>query len=288
MTLLASLARTMRPLVDRHHPRAAMAYRHFRELRHVDRQPVATPFGFWFTGHPQMELGEFEVAETALVRRELAGVDALVNVGANIGWYSCLALQAGKRVLAFEPVPENLRVLYRNVTLNGWAERIEVAPVALGGQPGLADLYGGGTAASLVAGWAGIPEAYRQTVPVSTLDLQLAGRFVGERLFLVVDIEGAELAMLDGAAATLRREPKPLWMVEISIDEHQPQGARLNPNLAETFDRFERAGYGAWQIGATVERLPYARIRRIASSGVNNLDTHNFLFAPPDHAPVAG
>ena len=283
MRLLSSLARTVRPLVERS-PRVAMTYRHFRDLRHIARDAVETPFGFRFVGNESMERGDFERDETAFVRRTLADVDVLVNIGANIGYYCCFGLQLGKRVIAFEPLPGNLRELYRNVAANGWSDRIEVAPVALGARPGLVEIYGGGTAASLVAGWAGIPLAYRQTVPVATLDTSLGGRFAGQRLFIVADIEGAELGMLQGAAEVLARAPKPVWMVEISVDEHQPGGIRINPNLQATFDIFERAGYAAWQVGARLERLAYSRIRRIASSGINTLTTHNFVFAAPSHA----
>ncbi len=283
MTLLASLARSVRPLVERN-PRMAMTYRHYRDLRDVAREAVATPFGFRMVGNEAMERGGFEPAETAFVRRALADADVFVNVGANIGYYCCFALQLGRKVVAFEPLPGNLRYLYRNVEVNGWSDRIEVAPVALGARPGLAEIYGGGTAASLVAGWAGIPLAYKQTVPVSTLDYSLAARFAGERMLIVVDIEGAELAMLQGAAAVIAREPKPVWMVEVSIDEHQPGGIAINPHLRQTFELFERAGYAAWQVDPVFEPIDYARVRMIASSGVNTLATHNFVFAAPGRA----
>ena len=281
MTLLSSLARSVRPLVERS-PRAAMTYRHFRDLRDISRAPVQTPLGFKLVGNAAMERGEFEEAETAFVQRATDDADVVINIGANIGYYCCVALQRDKRVVAFEPIPGNLRYLYRNIRANGWADRIEISPIALGASPGLADIYGGGTAASLVPGWADIPLTSCQTVPVSTLDLSLGSRFLGDRLLILVDIEGAELEMLQGAAAVVARKPQPVWMVEISIDEHQP-GRSLNPKLAKTFDIFEQAGYAAWQIGSTLERLPYSRIRRIAASGVNSLTTHNFVFAAPLH-----
>lgn len=280
MTLIRSLLRGVRPLVERH-PRAAMAYRHFRDLRDVLREPVSTPFGFRFVGNEAMESGAFEADETAFVRRALASADVLVNVGANIGYYCCFALQQGRKVIAFEPVAGNLRYLYRNVGANGWADRIEVFPMALGASTGLVDIYGGDTAASLVPGWAGIPLGYRETVPLATLDACLGSRLAGQRALIVVDIEGAELAMLQGAAATLAHTPRPVWMVEISVDEHQPAGRSFNPHLAATFALFEDAGYAAWQLGATLLPLDYEHVRRIASSGVNTLTTHNFVFAAP-------
>ena len=260
-----------------------MAYRHFRDLRDVMREPVMTPFGFRMVGNRAMEAGDFEKAETDFVRRALPHVDVLVNAGANIGYYCCLALQQGRRVVAFEPMAGNLRYLYRNVRANDWADAIEVYPMALGERPGLAEIYGGGTMASMVPGWAGLPASYKETVPLVRLDDSLGQRLDGSRLLIIVDIEGAELAMLKGASAVLARTPTPVWMVEVSVDEHQPAGRAINPHLLDTFMLFRDAGYAAWQLGATLVPLDYDRVRVIASSGVNTLETHNFVFAAPGH-----
>ncbi len=74
---------------------------------------VETPHGFKLrTGlHPAyrlMRTGRFEVEETALVARLLDQVDLFVDIGANIGYYTCLALKKGKPVIAFEPQQQNL------------------------------------------------------------------------------------------------------------------------------------------------------------------------------------
>ena len=270
----------MRPLVESN-PRLAMTYRHYRDMQHLTRSSVLTPFGFKFIGHPAMEAGTFELDEVRVVSQLLGHSDVLINIGANVGYYCCLALQAGLPVVAIEPVPNNLQYLYRNLIANGWAERAEVLPVAVGATRGLVDIFGGGTAASLLEGWAGIPSAYRQTVPMTTLDDSMGGRFDALRRFILIDVEGAELGVLKGAASLLNAECKPVWMVEISIDEHFPGGAKLNPNLCETFEVFEASGYEAWVVGKTLTALDYAQVRAIARSGINTLSSHNFVFAAP-------
>lgn len=287
MTLLHRLARTMRPLVELN-PRVATAYRHYRDMAHMTREPVQTPFGFKFSGHPVMEAGTFEPDEVRVVKVLLQSADVLINVGANFGYYCCFALQAGRQVLAVEPVPNNLQYLYRNLIANGWAEQAEVLPVAVGARRGLVDIYGGGTAASLLQGWAGIPSRYRQTVPLTTLDAIVGTRFKDQRCFVLVDVEGAELDVLKGAVALMHAQPRPVWMMEISIDEHLPGGATTNPRLRETFELFEQAGYRAWTVGATLAALDYDDVRAIAHTGVNTLRTHNFVFTEADTAPDSG
>lgn len=58
---------------------------------------VVTPLGFKLTSglHPAYELmriGKFEVEEAAIIARLLPKVDIFVDIGANLGYYTCLAL----------------------------------------------------------------------------------------------------------------------------------------------------------------------------------------------------
>ena len=46
-------------------------------------------------------------------------------------------------------------------------------------------------------------------VPVLSLDRVLGDELVGKRAFILVDIEGAELMMLQGAFETLMHDPRP-------------------------------------------------------------------------------
>ncbi|OYY21091.1 MAG: hypothetical protein B7Y05_01705 [Polynucleobacter sp. 24-46-87] len=97
-----------------------------------------------------MERGELEPLETHLVCELVKEVDVLINVGANIGYFSCLALRAGKSVIAFEPIPENLHSLLHNIKVNGWQPRAQICPIALSNDVGVLEIYGGGTGLSLI------------------------------------------------------------------------------------------------------------------------------------------
>ena len=130
-----------------------------------------------------MQSGAFEPQETALIRKLLDGAEVFVDVGANIGFYTCLARALGKYTLAVEPLPQNLAYLYANPEANGWTD-VEICPCGLAKLPGLATLYGGSTGASLVKGWAGASPLLRQLVPLSTLDIVLGQRFNGPQLLI--------------------------------------------------------------------------------------------------------
>lgn len=270
---LISLAK---PLVE-HYPRVASIYRGVRDQMAYMDEPVVTPWGFKLSGNLAMAKGEFEPIETEVVINILQDVDVLVNVGANIGYYCCHALQMGKSVIAFEPMQKNLRFLCQNVKANDW-KNIEIYPMALSDQVGVLEIYGADTGASIVKGWAGTPESYVTLVPSSSMDLVLGSRLQGKKVLVLMDVEGAEKGVLQGATTLLRNDPKPLWLLEISSTEHQPQGISINPYFADTFKIMLDAGYEAFTADKAMRRITWAEIEAVQNGEADMLGTHNFLF----------
>jgi len=274
------LKKTAKFLIDRLFPGFGISYRRMREQRDFDAEPVPTPLGFKLIGNPQMVDGSFEPEETKILAGLLPGFDLFVNVGANIGYYCCLALHNGVPTIAIEPIDSNLHHLQKNILANGFENAVQIFPVGVSDKPGIAKIYGGGTGASLVAGWAGTSNQYFRYIPINTLDTLLQAQTAGRKTLVLMDIEGAELAALKGAHALLTQEPKPTWFIEICISEHQPEGRRINPDLLATFEMFWQHGYVART--ADLAPVPVGReiIEQIAQSGQDTLSTHNFIFTP--------
>lgn len=280
MSISVHLKNKIRPIVERF-PKVATAYRSVRDGLQVYEAPKATPMGFKMVGNPAMQTGEFEITEVSLVKQLFKHTDIFVNVGANVGFYCCHALQSGKQVVAIEPLQSNLIQLYRNITLNNWEDAIEIFPIALSDKSGLLRIYGSGTGASLVKGWAGVSEQFYTIVPISTLDIIMGTRFRQERCLLLVDIEGAELSMLRGATDFLKRTPKPIWIVEIQTTGHQPDMIKINPNIYDTFSMFWDAGYEAWTVEQKPRLVLRDEVKTIETTQIDTLGIHNFLFTEP-------
>ena len=84
-------------------------------------------------GGTGMVLGTYEPEVAAVLRREIAPGNVCVDIGAHIGYNALLmARLTGKdgKVVAFEPVPENFKMLEKNVTLNALTN-VQLEPLAV-------------------------------------------------------------------------------------------------------------------------------------------------------------
>ena len=259
-------------------PRMYFTYRMFKESKSVFDVPKNTPMGFKFSGNLSMENGSFETEEYELVKSILDKTDVFINVGANIGYYICLALNMSKYTIACEPIESNLRLLYKNIDANKWKNNLEVYPLALSNNIGIIKIYGSGVSASLIKGWGGTKEPYKRFVSSSTLDHIIGNRFLDKRCFLLVDIEGAEMKMLEGSRLFFERYIKPVCFMEISITEHQPDGFLINPYLGNTFNFFWEKGYEAFTADKEKKLILPEEIKTICNTGIDTILKHNFMF----------
>ncbi len=158
--------------------------------------------------------GTYERPETQWIEAHVSAGDTVVDIGANIGYFTMLmALAVGPRgrVHAFEPVRENADLLERSVVENRFDDRVVIHRMALGkvtGNAALATLTlaagSQNSGGSFLAESAGVPSGHEmRTVPVSRLDDVV----LGERVSLVkIDVEGAEPLVFDGARRLLKRD----------------------------------------------------------------------------------
>jgi FkbM family methyltransferase len=251
--------------------------RFYREMRtaQLASRFVDTGLGFRFAGNPHYLSPSWEAHEKRIIGDYLSQVSVFIDVGANHGFYSCLAAMAGAEVAAIEPEEGNLRFLKSNVAANGLA--VEIFPMAVADKPGTLELYGDGDMASLIPGWAGSRAAFRQIAPVNTLDNLFAGRWPDRPLFIKVDVEGVEAAVLKGASDLIRRRDA-IWLIETFPTSF---GGAASPGFRDVFELMQ--GHLVFLADEKLTPVTGEMIEAWAMDPSRpGRGGSNFLFVPPD------
>ena len=168
---------------------------------------------------PTVMSGVFERHELDIFERVCSAGATVIDVGANIGLYSVIAARRigdSGTVYAFEPVPENIAFLRKNLELNGVRDRVAVQEVAVGEADGELEIFlsdrqiGTHSAAKATVGGG---ESLR--VPMRSVDAFVASSGISRIDVVKVDVEGYDGQVLQGALQTLRRH-KPVLFIEYS------------------------------------------------------------------------
>jgi FkbM family methyltransferase len=180
-------------------------------------------------------LGFNEMAKRRCFEREVRPGSVVYDVGANVGSYTILAsVLAGPagRVIAFEPVAENVGYLREHVSINGLTN-VEIREAAVGARAGRAafqphrDRLQGALDANGT-----------QDVSVLALDGLVARGDVPPPACIKIDVEGGEAGVLAGALETLRTH-RPIVFLATHGDAVR----------SECSDLLATVGYGMHAIG---------------------------------------
>lgn len=173
--------------------------------------------------------------------KEMAFLDILcdperisLDIGAKVGMYTYRLIPHSREVWAFEPIPELARLLKKSL-----GARIHVEAVALSNHTGKLTLR-------IPFTKKGIPKYGRSTVEngnslknsdlktIQTLEIEskeLDQYPLGEVGFIKIDVEGHELAVLQGAQGILKKY-RPTLLIEAN-DHHQPGAVEKLRNFLE-------------------------------------------------------
>lgn len=265
----------LKTLLVRYFPYLVSSIRHYIKSKKAERTiPQGSLWGFKFCGPSNMLSGKFEDKEITQITRFFDSVDTFIDIGANIGLYSCLARSNNLDVISVEPEYFNVQILLKNLQINNWDD-VAVLPIGVGSGPSIANLYGGGTGASLLEGWSG-GSATHQKIPVNTIDSVVSQISRTRRLAIKLDVEGFEYEALLGAKVTLSLHPKPIWFVEIDFDEHHPDG--INPNFSRIFDIFWQNGYKCQTLDDNLQEVMPEDIENWTNSRSRGFGGHNYVF----------
>ncbi len=194
----------------------------------------------------------------AVMRRRLRKGDVVIDVGANIGFYSVVAARAvlpGGQVHAFEPVPAARKRLRDTLKVNE-CEQVTVIPKAVSDRVGCSVMYLFSTSPD--SGWNSLGMVPRtgqggtvfrphSVLPVDTvsLDSYCQARHIDRIAFCKVDVEGFESEVFEGAAGLLRAGRIGLVCFEVCSESLAPRGR----SAADVFLELSDLGYHIYRGG---------------------------------------
>jgi FkbM family methyltransferase len=195
--------------------------------------------------YPQQDLlvkGIWEPAETLCLEQRLKPGDVFIDIGANAGYFSLIASKlvgSEGKVIAFEPNPSLARALQLNL-VRSEADNVSVEQAACSNSDQPVSLY---ISPSSNSGKTSLfptnaKSATHVIVPTTPLDA-FAKKFSLDRIDMVkIDVEGAELLVLEGMEECLRR-----FRPQVILELEPALMAAAGTCLQDFFVFFNSCGY---------------------------------------------
>ncbi len=163
-----------------------------------------------------------EAAEIGFMQSLSLTRRTVIDIGANKGVYSywmSRAVGPQGRVIAFEPQPElekHLADVFDSFSLSN----VELISRALSGQPGDVRLYRRSIGAG-DASFEAMPGGEAINVSCTTLDEYASSAGLDDIAYIKCDVEGHELAVMQGAEQSLKR-----WLPVLQVECHHREAAQ--------------------------------------------------------------
>lgn len=195
-------------------------------------------------------LGIYEPDKTQTICDLLKPGQTFIDVGGNKGDFSLLAAKIigdNGRVLTFEPEPENCHWFEKSIKLNSY-DSIQLFNLALSDSNGKAQLYLGEK-----SGWHSLISAQGNTdnstieVEKRTLDSILDENDIHQVDMMKIDVEGAEMEVLNGAKQTLDNNSDLILL----LDLHPHMGV----NVVSVCDYLLDKGFSIYSMKSPCDKL---------------------------------
>lgn len=182
-----------------------------------------TTFKMNSVGHISKEIfreiffGKFELNERIFVENSLNQNSNVLNIGSNIGFYTllCAKMATNGKIFSFEPSSSNFKNLINNIKLNS-LDNIVAYNIGLGEFEGETELFKDSSNPNLDSHYTVVNEFSEnlvlEKIPIKRLDSFLSD-FPPIDL-IIIDVEGYELEVLQGASLFLREFPYATYLIE--------------------------------------------------------------------------
>lgn len=216
----------------------------------------------------------YEKQDSDMIFRLIQDGDTILDVGANIGWYSINAAKQfpAAKIFALEPIPKTFNYLKRNVDNND-VPNLSICNFGFSSKE--EDLvfyyYASGSVNASSANLTGGASVEEVRCKVVTMD-----KFVEERQiaidFIKCDVEGAELFVFQGGTEAIRKH-RPIVFSEML----RKWSAKFDYHPNQIIELFEGLGYRCFTSHED-KLIPFGRMDE------NTIETNYFFLHAEKHA----
>jgi FkbM family methyltransferase len=201
--------------------------------------------------------GYYEKIELDVFERLVGLSRTIIDVGANIGLYCCLAAARASEkseIVAFEPIRENLDYLRRNIDQNGQNSRVVVEDQAVGESTGELKIF---LAKGDIVRHSPSSKNARGSQNAVSVPMVALDEYVAENLnrpvdLLKIDVEGYDGYVLRGATRIMECD-KPTLFVELIPSNLRNCNFSLTDFVDIIFSSYDNV-FIADELGATLRR----------------------------------
>lgn len=217
--------------------------------------------------------GESEPGVRSVIEKLLKPGDTFIDVGANLGLHTLAAARAMRgqgSIIAFEPFEPTKRLLEKTVWINGYSDIVQIHQTAVGKNGSRTLFLGPASGHHSLFPLSSISSAPTAQVSCITLDSVIPNN---SRINLIkIDVEGAELEVLEGAESIIKQNPEIAIIAEYGCSHIRRSGRTEK----DWFSQFERLGLTWRVINAETGALENWSLEELNSILVN------LLFARPN------
>ena len=189
----------------------------------------------------RIALEKYEPYETYLIQRQVKNGDVVIDVGANIGYYTVILAQKAKKVYAFEPDKINFEILKKNIEANKLTNVVAIN-AAVGSKKGFLELYkseenfGDHKLYETHPSYGHPPLKKGGLVNIVILDEFLNNQKVD---LIKIDTQGWEPEVIEGARKIIEKD-RPIIFMEYSPDSYKQaklDGQKMMKNLRKIYKK---------------------------------------------------
>ncbi|HEX7724159.1 MAG TPA: FkbM family methyltransferase [Candidatus Paceibacterota bacterium] len=222
--------------------------------------------------------GNFEEFETDTFRSILRPGMNVVDIGANIGYYTVVAAsRVGPtgNVFSYEPDTDNAAFLNESIKRNSFMN-VSVFKTALSNEKGTRQLFSGGDNKGLFSFADNRGTSKSVSIITDTLDNSLAALGWPRIDVIKMDIEGAEPLALQGMKETLKRNPH----MSIFCECYPRAIARIGSSAVEYLHTLSAAGFELlWMDDVRKQLVPIANVDSFLAEIPDNMEAYRNILA---------